>query len=72
MSENVSFNKRAAETVSYYAHLYKSTFMDYQYLVCSSAFINKPYYIISSNADNYMHLTGIMYYSPQVFLINVF
>ena len=41
------------------AHIYQRTFVDYDYLVCSSAFVKSPYYIIDAHEDNYEHLTGV-------------
>ena len=39
------------------AAIYKKVFVDYDYLIYSENFKNKPYYIISAAEDNYPHLT---------------
>lgn len=50
------------------AQMYKRTFVDYEYLVCSPAFKDKPYYIIDAHEDNFEHLTGVTStISPQEF-----
>ena len=64
---SVSFKQRVASTVCQYSSAFKSVFVDYEYLVCSPAFILNPYYIVTSNEDNFLHLTGISYRNPQDF-----
>lgn len=59
MVEQKSFKERVKETVIQCAGLYKSYYVDYEYLICSSAFVKNAYYIISSHEDNYLHLTGV-------------
>ena len=50
------------------AEIYKKVFADYDYLIYSENFKNKPYYIISAAEDNYPHLTGVnSLLSAQVF-----
>ena len=41
------------------AQIYKSVFMNYDYLIYSDNFVINPYYIISSIEGNFSHLTGI-------------
>jgi len=41
------------------AEIYKSVFMDYDYLIYSNGFYNNPYYIINAHEDNFAHLTGV-------------
>jgi len=55
----VTFKKRVFEAIKNGAAVYKSVFIDFEYLVFSSDFKNKPYYIISAEEDNYPHLTGV-------------
>ena len=38
---------------------YKKYYVDYEYLICSSAFAICSYYIIAAHKDNYLHLTGL-------------
>lgn len=33
--------------------------MNYEYLLCSEAFLHSAYYIVSAHEDNYLHLTGV-------------
>ena len=39
--------------------LYKATFVEYDYLLCSEAFVKADYYVIQGHEDNYKHLTGV-------------
>ena len=41
------------------AKRYKEVYTDYEYLICSEAFIKKEYYIIAAMENNYQHLTGV-------------
>lgn len=63
-----SFNERVRQDAIKYSKLYKSNFLDYEYLICSCAFIIKDYYIISAKENNYQHLIGVnSLISPQEF-----
>lgn len=59
MTTSTSFKKRVLQQIVTSAHIYKSTFMDYEYLVYSSKFSLNLYYLISAHSDNYLHLTGV-------------
>lgn len=59
MAEQKSFKERVKEAVIQNATLYKEYYVDYEYLLCSKAFVKNDYYIVSSHADNYLHLTGV-------------
>ncbi len=59
MTEQKSFKERVKETVIQNAYLYKKYFVDYEYLICSMAFVRNEYYIVSAYEDNYLHLTGL-------------
>lgn len=59
MAEQKSFKERVKEAVIYNAYAYKKYFIDYEYLLCSDAFMKNEYYIISAHGDNYLHLTGL-------------
>lgn len=59
MEEQKSFKERVKESVIQNATLYKEYYVDYEYLLCSKAFEKNDYYIVSSHADNYLHLTGV-------------
>ena len=54
-----SFKERVAETAIAYAQKYKDVYLDHEYLLCSGAFTNQGYYIISAHPDNYRHLIGV-------------
>lgn len=57
--ESVSFKERVAQTAIRCSQQYKSVFVDYEYLLCSEAFVKQDYYIIAANANNYRHLIGV-------------
>ena len=59
MAEQKSFKERVKETVIQNAYSYKRYFVDYEYLLCSAAFVKNEYYIVSAYEDNYLHLTGV-------------
>ncbi|MBQ1171173.1 MAG: hypothetical protein IIX48_01065 [Lachnospiraceae bacterium] len=59
MAEQKSFKERVKETVIQNAYSYKRYFVDYEYLLCSAAFVKNEYYIVSAYEDNYLHLTGL-------------
>jgi hypothetical protein len=59
MSEKESFKERVRRTVIECAKDYKSYFVDYEYLICSDAFLKNRYYIVDAHEDNYLHLTGV-------------
>ncbi len=66
--DKISFKERVRQTVIDCSKKYKSNYVDYDYLVCSKAFTQKDYYIISAYEDNYQHLTGVhSLISPQDF-----
>lgn len=54
-----SFKERVRQTAIAQAKVYYQVFLKYEYLVCSEAFSEKPYYIISAHADNFKHLIGV-------------
>ena len=59
MEEQESFKERVKESVIQNAYSYKKYFVDYEYLLCSTAFVKNEYYIVSAYEDNYLHLTGL-------------
>ena len=54
-----SFKEKVAQAAIEYAQQYSDIFLDHEYLLCSEAFSNQDYYIISAHADNYRHLIGV-------------
>lgn len=56
---NVPFKERVAQVAIIHAPLYKQVFVDYEYLFCSDAFKNRPFYILACREDNYRHLIGV-------------
>ncbi len=54
-----SFKERVTQTAISQAKVYEKVFLKYEYLLCSKAFHNQSYYIISAHADNYRHLVGV-------------
>ncbi|MCD8068247.1 MAG: PBECR4 domain-containing protein [Lachnospiraceae bacterium] len=59
MADQTSFKERVKNTLIYMAPRYKYYFVNYEYLLCSKAFIKEPYYIVSAHGDNFRHLTGV-------------
>ncbi len=59
MEEQISFKERVRKQIIESAKIYQSYYVDYEYLVCSSELKQKPYYILKSNGDNFLHLTGV-------------
>ena len=59
MAEQKSYKERVKDIVIQNANSYKRYFVDYEYLLCSEAFVNNEYYIVSAYEDNYLHLTGL-------------
>ena len=55
----MDFKQRVRNSIVDGAAIYKAVFLDYEYLIYSPEFSNRPYYIVSANADNYAHLTGV-------------
>lgn len=54
-----SFKERVTQVAIAQAKIYEQVFLKYEYLLCSKAFTDRPYYIISAHADNYRHLVGV-------------
>ncbi len=69
MENKQDFKTRVKETVIKAAKEYQDYFLDYDYLLCSDAFINNDYYIISGTKTNFKHLTGVVVEndSPEIF-----
>ena len=59
MNKETSFKTRVKESLIHNAVLYNSYYVCQDYLIISDAFHKKPYYIISAEKDNYLHLTGV-------------
>jgi len=57
--EVVSFKQRVCAAIIKGAADYKSTFLDYEYLIYSEEFTEQKYYIISALHTNFLHLTGV-------------
>ncbi|MDO4343338.1 MAG: PBECR4 domain-containing protein [Eubacteriales bacterium] len=53
------FKERVRLEIMKEAKRYKEIYVDYEYLICSSAFENRTYYIVDAKKDNYQHLTGV-------------
>ena len=54
-----SFKKRVQLEIMKEAKRYKEIYVDYEYLICSDAFVKRSYYIVDAQKDNFQHLTGI-------------
>jgi len=55
----MSFKERVCKELIIGATEYKTMLLDYEYLIYSDKFKNKPYYIIKAYGENYAHLTGV-------------
>lgn len=60
------FKERVAKAANHFAPIYKSVFVDYEYLLCSDVFSEQDYYIIDAKADNFKHLLGIHTELPPI------
>jgi hypothetical protein len=64
----INFKERIKNVIINEAKAYKQNYVDYEYLICSDAFVINEYYIIDAKEDNYQHLTGVhALISPQDF-----
>lgn len=54
-----SFKERVRQEIIKAAKQYKEIYVDYEYMICSTAFEKSDYYIIAAEEDNYQHLTGV-------------
>ena len=59
MAEQKSFKQRVRDEAIAGAKIFKQSFVDYEYLICSEAFVKAPFYQIQAHGDNYEHLTGV-------------
>ena len=55
-----TFKQRVLKEIIKSAKEYKENLVDYEYLIYSSEFNVKKYYIISAKEDNFLHLTGVI------------
>ena len=64
----IEFKERVKNVIINESLNYKKYYADYQYLICSDAFVIKKYYIIDAKLYNYPHLTGVnLLLSPKEF-----
>lgn len=57
--QQISFKERVCNTAIQYSKDYFSQYVSRDYLVFSDAFQSQPYYIISAEKSNYLHLVGV-------------
>lgn len=73
MAEQISFKERVRQILISSSRQYKYYYTDYEYLLCSPAFKQNPYYIVTAEEDNFLHLTGVLsHISPQKFFDKCF
>ena len=60
MEKKPDFKTRVKETVVKAAKEYQNYFLNYDYLLCSDAFLKNTYYIIRGEETNFKHLTGVV------------
>lgn len=58
MDMNQAFKEKVAIAAITNAPLFKATYVEYEYLLCSAAF-KGDYYILMAHEDNYQHLIGV-------------
>lgn len=59
MMAGESFKERVRQEAIKESKRYKEIYVDYEYLICSKAFVKRNYYIINAEKDNFQHLTGV-------------
>ena len=57
--QKTSFKARVRNAAIQFSKDYFSQYVSRDYLVLSDAFHNQPYYIISAEKSNYLHLVGV-------------
>ena len=57
--QQISFKSRVLNTAVLYSRYYYNNYVCVDYLVISDAFHDHPYYIISAEKSNYLHLVGV-------------
>lgn len=73
MAQQISFKERVRQILISSSRQYKYFYTDYEYLLCSPAFKKNPYYIVTAEEDNFLHLTGVLsHISPQKFFDKCF
>ncbi len=60
MKNSKTFKERVKETIIRAAENYQNYFVEYDYLICSEAFVKNKYYIIKGEKTNFKHLTGVL------------
>ena len=55
----ISFKTRIKNTLIQYSGVYYTQFVCRDYLLISDAFHNRPFYILSAEKENFLHLTGV-------------
>lgn len=54
-----SFKERVRSEIIKAAEQYKAVYGEYEYLICSEAFVRNNYYIVAAEENNFQHLTGV-------------
>ncbi len=57
--DRMTFKERVVSVATAQARVYQDVFVNYEYLICSDAFVIQDYYILSAKGDNYQHLVGV-------------
>lgn len=57
--DEINFKTRVKNVAISESANYKKVYVDYEYLICSDAFVDKKYYVVTAKEDNYQHLIGI-------------
>ena len=57
--QKTSFKTCVCNVAIQCSRIYFSQYVSQDYLVLSNAFHNRPYYIISAEKSNYLHLVGV-------------
>lgn len=59
MADKKTFKERVKDIAIQEAVFYKEIFTENTYLIYSSNFKKKAFYILSAERDNYLHLIGV-------------
>lgn len=54
-----NFKERVRLEIMKAAKQYEEIYVGYEYLICSEAFMQNDYYMVSAMRDNFQHLTGV-------------
>ncbi len=73
MENSLKARAKLIPTLTTSARIYYDYFVSFDYMIVSKTFSRHPYYVIKSNENNFLHLTGLSsVYNPQTFFIKCY